>query len=170
MRFEVRVVGAAPAVVEELAAQLMVPPPRDSLQVAAFRPGWDLEPAVQNFQARRQLELLSSSSLVTGNHRPVGMQTGAAPCGIRVQLAPSISADGQIRLRVEVGPRPLETEVDVRDGQSLLITGLAAGGESACYAGRETPAQRREVVVLVTPHLSRALLPPRPTAVSLARP
>jgi Flp pilus assembly protein CpaB len=164
VRFDVRVAGAAPAAVEMLQSALATQRP-----VAAFRPGWDLEQALSELQAQRQLEVLSSSLLVTGNQMPVGME---AACGIRVHLVPWIGAGGRLRLRVAGGPRAAEADLEAADGQGLLVSGLANDdcSKERLYAGREAPDGAREVVVLVTPRLRRAAAPPRPTAALLSKP
>lgn len=172
VRFEVRVLGAGLAAVEELKAASAGGRRQSGLQVAAFRAGWNLGQALERLQENRQVDLLSSSSLVTGDKMPVGMQAGAAACGIRVQFVPSLGAGGRMRLRVEGGPRQAEAEVNAADGQGLLVTGLAGEDCSTerLYAGRKAPGEAREVVVLVTPRWARAGTLPRPTAVLLTKP
>jgi Flp pilus assembly protein CpaB len=172
VRFEVRVLGAGAAAVEELKAASAGGRRPSGLQVAVFRAGWDVGQALERLQGNRQVDILSSSSLVTGDNMPVGMQAGAAACGIRVQFVPSLGAGGRMRLRVEGGPRQSEAEVDAADGQGLLVTGLAGEDCSTerLYTGRKAPGEAREVVVLVTPRLARAAALPRPTAVLLTKP
>ena len=172
VRFEVRVLGVGPAAVKELKAASAGAARPSGLQVAAFRSGWNLGQALERLEGNRQADLLSSSSLVTGDNMPVGMQAGAAACGIRVQFVPSLRSGGRMRLRLEGGPRQGEAEVDAADGQSLLVTGLAGEDCSTerLYAGRKAPREAREVVVLVTPRLARAAMAPRPTAVLLSKP
>ncbi len=172
VRFEVRVLGAGRAAVEELKAASAGGRRAGGLQVATFRAGWDLGQALERLRGNRQVDVLSSSSLVTGNNMPVGMQAGAAACGIRVQFVPSLGAGGRLRLRVEGGPRQADAEVDAADGQGLLVTGLAGEDCSTerLYAGRQAPGEAREVVVLVTPRLAPAATLPRPTAVLLTKP
>jgi pilus assembly protein CpaB len=172
VRFEVRVLGAGSKAVEELKAASAGGRRSSGLQVAAFRSGWDLGQALERLQGNRQVDLLSSSSLVTGDNMPVGMQAGAAACGIRVQFVPSLGAGGRMRLRVEGGPRQAEAQVDAAHGQGLLVTGLAGEDCSTerLYAGRKAPGEPREVLVLVTPRWNRTAAVARPTALLLSKP
>ena len=172
VRFEVRILGAGAKAVEELKAASAGGRRSSGLQVAAFRSGWDLGQALERLEGNRQVDILSSSSLVTGDNVPVGMQAGAAACGIRVQLVPSLGAGGRMRLRLEGGPRQAEAEVEAANGQGLLVTGLAGEDCSTerLYAGRKAPGEAREVVVLVTPRWARAAMLARPTAMLLTKP
>ncbi len=171
VRFDLRVAGAGPAAIQELSRHALGPRGSRSLQVAALRANWDLEQSLQRLQAEKELEILSSSSLVTADNVPVAMQTGAAACGVRVELAPSIRGGRKLWLKIEGGAAGAEAELEATDGQGLLITGLA-GSECSperLYAGRAAPPGRREVVVLLTPRISHAA-EPKATAVALQKP
>ena len=173
VRFDVRIAGIAPAATRELAAGLAAPKRAGRWQVSVFRAGWDLDGAVERLRAAGKLEVLSSSSLVTAlvtaNELPVGMQAGPSGCGVRVQLAPTAAAGGRVRLRVEGGASE-SAEIEVADGQPLVVWGLAGEGCSSerLYAGRAVPDESRELVALVTPRLGRAAA--RTQAALLTRP
>jgi Flp pilus assembly protein CpaB len=181
VELRVQLAGLSPAALAELSGRLVAPERSGLLQVAAFRPGWNLEQAVHGFESRRLLDVLASSRLLAGNHREVSMQAGAhwtaspqseaGTAGLRVQFVPSISAHGKLRLRVQpevtcsegqgVASRRIETEVELADGQSFLITGLAAPGQPGAallarlFPGRATSSGKEELVVLTTPQLLR---------------
>lgn len=198
IQLQVRIAGAASAALEELHARLVSASRGGLLQVSAFRPGWDLEKALLNFQGSRQLEVLAASNLTTGAKRQVSMQAGAlwnasrpargaeAPLayGIRVQFLPSWAGDGKLRLRVQpeiaspqgegVATRKIETEVELADGQSFLVSGLAEPGHAEVlwerlFPGRSLGSGNRELVVLVTPQMVRSA-PRHPQTASLIEP
>jgi Flp pilus assembly protein CpaB len=172
VRFDVRIVGAGPAAVRELESHLVGARPRGEIHVTAFRAHRDLEQVLERLQAHRQLEVLSISSLVTANTLPLGIQAGAAACGIRVHLSPSTGPSGRLHLKVEGGAGRAETELEAADGQWLLVDGLTGGDCSAerLYKGRPAPAESREVLVLLTPRVSRSAAEPSPSTASLTRP
>ncbi|HYM08294.1 MAG TPA: Flp pilus assembly protein CpaB [Terriglobales bacterium] len=182
LELRVRLASVSVSGLAELSNQLAAPSRADLLQVTAFRSGWDLEQALRSFESRRLLEVLSSSKLATGNHREVSMQagahwaasavSGAGSADVRIQFLPSIGPDGKLRLRVQpevtssqgqdVASRRIETEVDLANGQSFLITGLAGAGKdgpslvSGLFPGRVEATAGQELVVLATPRLAPA--------------
>jgi pilus assembly protein CpaC len=179
----VRIAGAGPAALQEMNARLAVPPRSDLIQASAFRPGWDLEKALRNLQG---LEILTASHLVTRPNRGVSFQAGAQwdesrrGCGIRIQFLPTVGSAGTLRLRVEpevtapqaegVATRKIETEVELLDGQSFLVTGLLDSGEQAArmiarlFPGQAPSTANRELVVLGTLQLVRPAPAGRQTA------
>jgi Flp pilus assembly secretin CpaC len=168
-----------------LNARLAAPPRPGQLQVSPFRPGWNVETGVQEMVSAEALQVLSASSLLAGDNRPVALETStraSASCGVQVHFQPSLLPDGRVRLRVEpritapyastVTTRRIETEVVVGDGESFLITGL--GLSNVCGPERLFPeagsAAGRELVVLVTAQLVRpADRPTRTAAVTVPR-
>ncbi|HYM10592.1 MAG TPA: Flp pilus assembly protein CpaB [Bryobacterales bacterium] len=179
VELRVRLAAASPAAISELSTRLVDPERSGLLHVAAFRPGWNLEQAMHGFESRRLLDVLVSSSLLTGNHREVSMQAGAhwtaspqggaGTAGLRIQFAPSLGPHGKLRVRVQpeitcsagdgVASRRIETEVELADGQSFLITGLGAPGQPGAsliaqlFPGRAEAGAEQELVVLATPQL-----------------
>jgi type II secretory pathway component HofQ len=196
----VRIAGAGPGALEELGARLLSPRGSDLLQVSAFRAGWDLESAVRGLEVKKQIDILSASHLLTGNNREVSVQAGAhwsgvrgsaggpgtpAQCGVEIQFMPSIHRDGTLRLRVQpeatsphgegVATRRIQTEVELSDGQSFLVTGLFEPGEGAFVLERLFPAhatesRNKELVVLVTPQLVPLTQSSRHTAALMKKP
>ncbi|MBI4874594.1 MAG: Flp pilus assembly protein CpaB [Acidobacteria bacterium] len=157
----VRMLGAAPAAVESLGAELVAPPRKATLQVSAFRPGSDVEARLDRLGAGRQVEVFSASRLVARWNRGVSAQAGA----IRLQLVPVAAAGGSIRLRVEpeladgAASRKMETEIDLADRQSCLLTGLLDSPASGAvlerlFPGRSGSADAREFLIVVTPQIA----------------
>jgi Flp pilus assembly secretin CpaC len=166
LQLSVRIASASPAGLEQLSARLAAPPRPGQLQVSSFRPGWNVETGLQELVSAEALQVLSASSLLAGDNRPVAVETSArasASCGVQVHFQPSLVPDGRFRLRVEpqiasaATTRRIETEVVVGDGESFLITGL--GLSSVCGPERLFPEAGspagRELVVLVTAQLLR---------------
>jgi len=169
----VQIAGAGQAALEELGTRMLVSPRSDLLQVSALRRGWDLEKAVRGMQAKRLLQVLAASHLLSGHNREVSVEAGAhgsaersEACGLRVQFRPAISAAGTLRVRVQpeiIAPqganrttRKIETEVEVAEGQGFLVLGLGESGDGASlveklFPGQVKDARNREVVILVTP-------------------
>jgi|GEM_PF-522980 len=195
VQLRVQIVAVSPSAAEELRSRLSPPGRQDLLQVCAFRPGWSLESAVENLRAKRQIEVLSASTLLAGNNRGVSMQAGAhspgpAPAGaeetgVRIQFVPSFNRNGTFRIRVApevtssgregVTTRKIETEVELSDGQGFLVGGLAdshAGSDliSRLFPGRTPQAGAGELLVLATPRLVKAVHPERRSAALIQRP
>src|SRR5262249_38750908 len=104
VQLRVRIAEAAPAALEEFNSRLLSPRRAEGFEVRAFRPGWDVESAVESFQTKRLLEVLSASNLMAVNNRQVSMQAGsrsvAGRSGVRIQFLPWLGSGGKLRLRV----------------------------------------------------------------------
>ncbi len=168
----VRMVGAAPAVLGELQADLMPRPEGQALEVSALKPGSDIEARLTRLGGGRQLEILSSSRVVARANQQVSVQAGAVSgkdFGLRIRLAPSLIRRGSLRLRLEpelrspvtngVESRRLETEIELADRQSCLVSGLLDPASAPAlldrlFPGRAPSQSRRQFIVLVTPKLA----------------
>jgi Flp pilus assembly protein CpaB len=168
LQLSVRMASVTPATLAQLGAQLVSALPINQLQVSPFRPGWDLEATVHELVNSRSLEILSASSLRAGDNRPVSVEAAtraAAPCAVQVLFRPGLLPNGRVRLRVEpqiTAPHSsaatmhrMETEVEIAEGQSLLITGFDLAPSGACGLERLFPEAidpaNRALVVLITP-------------------
>src|SRR5262249_36217617 len=69
IRLRVRIAEVTPAALEEFNSRLLSPRRSDGFEVRAFRPGWDVESAVESFQTKQLIEILSASNLVAVNNR-----------------------------------------------------------------------------------------------------
>jgi pilus assembly protein CpaB len=195
VQLRVQIVAISPSAAEELRSRLAPPARQDLLQVCAFRPGWSLESAVESLRAKRQIEVLSASTLLAGNNHGVSMQAGAHSAGstpagaeetgVRIQFVPSFNRNGTFRIRVApevtssgregVTTRKIETEVELSDGQGFLVAGLAdsqAGSSliSRLFPGRTPEAGAGELLVLATPRLVKTVQPERRSAALIQRP
>lgn len=169
--------------VEEINGHLITPCRSGLLQVLPFRHGWDLQAEVQTLEERHQIQVISRTRLTAGMNRAASVQAGTyaetnsgparetvndgAACGIRIRLSPFMAAGGKLRLRVapEVAApdggriliRKAETETDLSDGQSFLISGLTRSTDRKAllerlFAGRDASTiGGMDLLVLVTP-------------------
>ncbi len=186
VQLRVRIAEAAPAALEEFNSRLLSPRRTEGFDVRAFRPGWDVESAVESFQTRRLFEILSASNLMAVNNRQVSMQagsrSGAGRSGVRIQFLPWLSSAGKLRLRVEpeitsaeeagVTTRKFQTEINLADGQSVLVTGLSdprpgVSLTSRLFPGHGGKGTGGELVVLATPQLLPPAAPERRTAAAV---
>jgi pilus assembly protein CpaB len=174
VQIEVKVAEVGAAAFEELHRRAAGAGRGDSLQVIPLTPGREAEQAVTSMAADGRLEVLSATRLTTGNSREVSLHAGAqgaAPnqtCSLNIHLLPSFSGHGTLRLRVRpeiTAPRPggtasrrMETELEIRDGQSFLVTGLADPEQTELLAERlfnrkGLSGSTRQLVVIVKPQL-----------------
>jgi hypothetical protein len=177
----VRVAAVDHSGLDEINSQLVSPTRSDLLQVSAFRPGSDPEAVLRNLEDRHLMEIVSTTRLTAGLNRAVSVQAAAHPasagagekppagdpdCGIRIRFLPFLTDTGKMRLRVSpeitaprgdmLSVRRAETEAELADGQSFLVTGLVAVRDQAAvlerlFAGRTPHSPDRELLVMVTP-------------------
>ncbi|MGH9666044.1 MAG: hypothetical protein ACRD9L_16585, partial [Bryobacteraceae bacterium] len=167
--------------IEAINAQLVTPSRPGLLQVLAFRPGSDAEAAARSLEDRHLIEIVSTTRLTAGLNRVVSVQAttteglpkssgGEGDCRIQVRFSPFAAANGKLRLRVSpevaipdghgIVMRRAETDADLTDGQSFLVSGLTGTSDPASlldrlFAGREPPhASHMELLVLVTPRVA----------------
>ncbi|MBL8174996.1 MAG: Flp pilus assembly protein CpaB [Bryobacterales bacterium] len=173
VEFLVQVASAGDEAVAQLEAQLRERGKGGMLDVAAFRPGEELQRSVAKLRAQKTLDVVSSSQVQSGLRTEAGTQwaldaerSGAA---LRIRFAPSTQSDGRMRLKVSpqvttpgadgLRTRSVETEIEIADGQSFLVRGLAEAGSTAALWEKLFPEKqaegKREMVVLVTPKLIR---------------
>jgi pilus assembly protein CpaB len=181
----VRLAGVQPQAIEQLTA-LSHSTQQAMLQVVAFPLDPALDGVVRGLVENHQFEEFSSTRLTASNYRRVSMQIGVAwgnqrrsalrnACGLRIQFAPSLDRAGNLSVRVlpEVtttsrsegaATRRLETEVELVDGQTFLVSGLSDKGNwpvlaRRLFARRAEPGVSRELVALVTVQLLRPTPP-----------
>lgn len=167
VRLLVRVASAQPQALAQLAAHASVPRRASALQVIDLPAGPAAIQWLSALEENHQIEVLSSTELSAGNGRPVSMQAGAVRggCGLRIQFLPRLEGHGTLRLRVQpeimaapsarIPARRMETEVELVDGQSFLITGLSSAANWPVLAERlfalpPKSTGNREPVVIVT--------------------
>src|SRR5262249_29629206 len=121
----VRIAGVSAAAIEELSSLLVAPLRTDGWQVAPFRPGWEIDKAMEAFHAKGLLDVLAASNLRTADRREVRLDTPAsrrAPASMRIRFVPTIEPGDKLRVRVQpeitctvpegVSTRKLETRVE----------------------------------------------------------
>ncbi len=170
----VRMASAGKPAWQQLDAHLVGPRSGDALQVSALQPVPGLERALGELEQGGQWQVLSSSRLLAGNQRRVSLETLSSQdspeggYGVRIQFEPVLEGSGKLRLRVqpEISTpwegrrrvRRMESELDLADGQSILISGLADRLEGVSLVERLFPSRPsaqapQELLVLVTPRL-----------------
>jgi len=173
VQLTVQVAGARPEVLDELAAKWHWPQRSAVLQAAPVPVG--MEQVFPDLEKNHQIEVLWSAQLRTANQRSASMHAGASwqksavvkkgACGLRLRFLPRFDGKGTIRVRVRpeitaspsagVATRKMDTEVEVVNGQSFLMSGLSAARDwpalaDGLFAGRPRENGNRELVVLVT--------------------
>jgi pilus assembly protein CpaB len=170
IQFLVELAAARPGAVEELAAGSHWSGQARTLQVVSF-PGGGSGRILRTLEEGHRIEILSSTRLSAGNRRRVSFQAGAgwdaqpdsAPggaCGLRIQFVPVIGPHGTLRIRVQpeitatrslgIASRKIETEIEIEEGQGLLIAGISPILAERLFEGRLAGNENRELVVLVT--------------------
>jgi hypothetical protein len=171
--FQVQMAAAGPAAVRELVSYLDAPLKAGALQVLPFRRGSDVETAVRSLRARDLMDLLPPSNLTAGYPGEVGVYhglNGEDACRVIIRFQPSPQGDAGLRLRVQPeivslpggSTRGIDTEVELRDGQSLLVAGLAAPRERLALMKRLFPSRTPErlgwdLVILVRSQIVKPL-------------
>jgi pilus assembly protein CpaB len=171
--FHVQMAAAGPAAVKELTSHLDAPLRAGTLQVLPFRHGSDIDNAVRSLHARDLLDLLPPSNLTAGYRGEVSVHNGldganACRLSIRVLSTPLGGTGLRLRVQPEVVSSPngvtrgIDTEVEVHDGQSLLVAGLGDPHEQLELMKRLFPArvagrQGWDLLILVRPQIVKPL-------------
>ena len=173
----VKIAAATPKALEEMSTRFSFPRQPEWMQVSALESGVLADGVLQRLEEQHSLEVLSTTRLSTGNNREVSMQTGAnwnAPSGgaygLRIQFTPTWNQTGGLRMRVQpeitspgvaaVSSHKFESEVELTDGQSFVVTGLYNSVDwpalaERLFAGRLKEPANRELFVVVTPRIPR---------------
>jgi Flp pilus assembly protein CpaB len=163
----VRVGGASPRGMEQALAGIPGVQAGGSMQVVTLPKGKEAPAYWAALEQQHEVELFSLSKLTALNLQESRLQSGAA---FSMRFQPRIHADHTLQLRIQpevsiasgasaVATRKLVADLRLEDGQSLLVTGISEPGEVPTLAGRlfgnRVPdAGTRELLVLVTPHLT----------------
>jgi Flp pilus assembly protein CpaB len=162
----------------EAATELGLEAKATALRVAALPDGANLEKLVRRLAGASGLAILSQTELEAGHRREVSLTMDsrkrgvksalAGAAGVRIRFLPSIGSDGALRLRVHpeitiptdggTSMRGIRTDLDLRDGQSFVVSGLLQRRDGESLLPRLFPAQQageseRQLLVLVTPKL-----------------
>jgi pilus assembly protein CpaB len=167
----VRIAGVSAAALDELGGRRPAQGSGSQLHVSPLQPDLDLAATLERLEQKRQFEVLSSSQLEAAAGRDTAVHAGASgkpagSCALRIQFQALANRAKGIRLRVQpeitsghpegVTTRRIETELDLKEGQSFLVAGLSGPDASPdllsrLFPGRREHADGRELVVLVTP-------------------
>ena len=176
----VKIAAATPKAMEEMSGRFSFPRHSELLQVSALESGEMADGVLRRLEAQQSLEVYSITQLTTGNNREVSMRTGSnwhtsagGEYGLRIQFLPTWNQSGGLRIRVEpeitspgtkaASTRKFESEVELADGQSFVVTGLCNPADlpslaERLFAGRAKEPLNRELFVVVTPRLLRPVL------------
>src|SRR6202790_3082814 len=117
----------------EVNSKLASPGGSDSLSVAAFAAGTDIDQLIRRLEQKQELEIVSSWRLTAGVGRPISFRAGTSPSGrLRVQFSPEIDSAGKLSLRVKPeislqhreGTETRKYVAGLRDDGTFLIRGL----------------------------------------------
>jgi hypothetical protein len=150
VQFRVRILEAGRRASEGFSHWLSAPAGNDLLQVSALRMDFDAESELRGLRLKKGFSVVSSSSVSVGNNREVSVQANDQSTAVRLRFVPAILSTNRLSLRVfpEVSStgwsRKIETEVELSDGQSFLVTGLSPQDSGA-----------NSLMVLVTSQLEK---------------
>ena len=129
---------------------LSTPPLSDLLQVAALRTDFNAESEMRGLREKKGVSVVASSSVSAANNREVSVQASDQSTAVRLRFVPAILAGNRFTLRVQPEvvssgwSRKIDTEVELTDGQSFLVTGLTPAG-----------TESRPLTVLVTSQMEK---------------
>ena len=181
----VQVAAASPEVLDELAAKWHWPARSAALQAISLPPGPEAGEIFRGLEKSRRIEVVWSARLRTASNRSVSMDAGASwpvgkrgplnhraagkdgACGLHLRFRPRLDETGTLRIRVQpkitvsrsagVASRKMDTEIEVVDGQSFLVSGLTTAADWPVLArflsGRPRESGNRELLVWVTPQV-----------------
>jgi hypothetical protein len=172
----VRLAGALPEALDRLTAGRRHRRRTEALQVMPLAPGRASSQLVRALEESHQIEVFSSTRLMTSNHRPISTEAGSvwtpgtdAPVGgaysLRIVFVPSLGRNGAWRVKVQpeittsqftgIAARKMEAEIDLVDGQSFVVSGLGAAKKwpalaEQLFTGSPKQGGDRELIALVT--------------------
>jgi Flp pilus assembly protein CpaB len=161
VNLHVQALSVSAAALGELDSRVAGTVAGDTLRVAAFRGGSDLNDLLQKLQQKQELEIVSAWHLMAGVGRPISYRAGAAPNLIRVQFSPETDAGGKLSLRVrpEITLQRGDAAVtrkyaaDLPDGGSFLVKGILEDQNDRKCLDTLFPGHSwtgRDLVILVT--------------------
>jgi Flp pilus assembly secretin CpaC len=111
----------------------------------------------------------AGASWPAGKRGPLNLRAAGkdGACGLHLRFRPRLDETGTLRIRVQpkitvsrsagVASRKMDTEIEVVDGQSFLVSGLTAAADwpvlARFFPGQPAEGGHRELLVWVTPQI-----------------
>lgn len=150
VEFQVRIIECGRPASGGLAAWLGAPYSTNVLRVAPLGPGFDAETELRGLGENSGLSIVSASTVSAADNREVSVQASDRSTAVRLRFVPAIVSANRVRLRVQPEvissgwSQKIETDVELADGQSFVVTGLSPGGSGM-----------GALLALVTPRLEK---------------
>jgi len=150
VQFRVLILEGGRRIPDGFSHWLAAPPVSDLLQVAALRTDFNAESEMRGLREKKGVSVVASSSVSAANNREVSVQATDQSTAVRLRFVPAILASNRFTLRVQPEvvssgwTRKIDTEVELTDGQSFLVTGLTPAGSDS-----------RPLTVLVTSQMEK---------------
>jgi hypothetical protein len=170
--FLIRVLGAGDEALTRLDANLIAKLSGDSPKIAVLPAGASWESTFGMLEKASKLQVISSSRLTAGHERDVMLDSGRhAGYALRMSLRPTLNANGGLKLHVRpelawpkgegTAIRRVEADVELANGQSILVGGLAEEREVPAVMERlfshKGQAAGRRLMVVITPAVTEPL-------------
>lgn len=170
--FLIRVLGAGEEALNRLDPGLLAKLSGDSPRIAILPAGSSWESTFGMLEKNSKVQVISSSRLTAGHERDVMLDSGRhSGYALRMQLRPTLTSNGGLKLHVRpelawpkgegTAIRRVEADVELANGQSILVGGLAEEREVPAVMERlfshkgQSPGRR--LMVVVTPAVTEPL-------------
>lgn len=168
VRFDVRLAAATADVIREMTGRAGGPASAE-LRIGSLPKDWNVDTSLRALQQSRGLRLLSSANLEAAHGQEVFLRAGENDYDFRVKLTPRGASNGVLKLRVRpeltlparggLNSRRLSADLDVADGQSVLLAGFEKDSAAPSLIGklfRQGGEAGGELMVVVTPRVLTA--------------
>lgn len=168
VRFDVRLAAANADVIREMTGRAGGPASAE-LRIGSLPKDWNVDSGLRALQQAHGVRLLSSANLEAAHGQEVFLRAGEDEYDLRVKLTPRGAANGVLKLRVRpeltlparggLNSRRLSADLDVADGQSVLLAGFERDSAAPALVGklfRQGGNAEGELMVVVTPRVLTA--------------
>jgi len=168
VRFDVRLAAANADVIREMTGRAGGTASAE-LRIGSLPRDWNAESGLRALQQSRGVRLLTSANLEAVHGQEVFLRAGENEYDLRVKLTPRGAANGVLKLRVRpeltlparggLNSRRLSADLDVADGQSVLLAGFERDSAAPSLVGklfRQGGDAEGELLVVVTPRVLTA--------------
>lgn len=167
VRFNVRLAAASADVIREMTGRA------GGLSSAELRIGsmpmdWNAEKRLQDLQQSRGVRLLTVANLEAAHGQEVFLRAGDDDYDLRLKLTSRGASNGVLKLRVRpeltlparggLNSRRLSADLDIADGQSVLLAGFEKDSAAPSLVGKlfRQGGGDGELMVVVTPRILTA--------------